>query len=51
MGIRLWTAAAVVLLTVVAPTHVTAQYFGRNKVEYVDFDFRILKTEHFDLYY
>jgi Peptidase of plants and bacteria/Omp85 superfamily domain/WD40-like Beta Propeller Repeat len=51
MGIRLWTAAAVVLLTVVAPTHVTAQYFGRNKVEYVDFDFRILKTEHFDVYY
>jgi Tol biopolymer transport system component len=28
-----------------------AQYFGRNKVEYVDFDFRILATEHFDVYY
>lgn len=29
----------------------SAQYFGRNKVEYVDFDFRILASEHFDVYY
>ena len=29
----------------------SAQYFGRNKVEYFDFDFRILATEHFDVYY
>ena len=28
-----------------------AQYFGRNKVEYRDFDFRIFATEHFDVYY
>jgi hypothetical protein len=28
-----------------------AQHFGRNKVEYTDFDFRILTTEHFDIYY
>jgi Tol biopolymer transport system component len=28
-----------------------AQYFGRNKVEYTDFDFRVLTTEHFDIYY
>lgn len=28
-----------------------AQHFGRNKVEYVDFHFRILATEHFDVYY
>jgi len=27
------------------------QYFGRNKVEYKDFDFRILTTEHFDIFY
>lgn len=27
------------------------QYFGRNKVEYFDFDFRILATDHFDVYY
>jgi Tol biopolymer transport system component len=28
-----------------------AQYFGRNKVQYRTFDFQVLKTEHFDLYY
>ncbi|KAA3612608.1 MAG: hypothetical protein DWQ05_18320 [Calditrichaeota bacterium] len=26
-------------------------YFGRNKVQYDDFDWHILKTEHFDIYY
>ena len=31
------------------PAH--AQYFGRNKVQYRTFDFQILRTEHFDLYY
>ncbi len=29
----------------------TAQYFGQNKVVYRSFDFKILKTEHFDIYY
>src|SRR5687768_4331208 len=29
----------------------SAQYFGRNKVQYRTFDFQILKTENFDLYY
>ncbi len=38
------------LLVALAPT-AQAQYFGRNKVRYDDFDFRILETEHFDLYY
>ncbi|NIN72620.1 MAG: BamA/TamA family outer membrane protein [Gemmatimonadetes bacterium] len=28
-----------------------SQYFGRNKVQYEDFDFRVLKTEHFDIHY
>ena len=26
-------------------------YFGRNKVQYTNFDWHILKTEHFDIYY
>ena len=33
----------------VAP--VSAQYFGRNKVQYEAFDFRILHTDHFDFHY
>jgi hypothetical protein len=28
-----------------------AQYFGTNKVQYRTFDFEILKTEHFDIYF
>jgi hypothetical protein len=29
----------------------SAQYFGQNKVQYEDFDFKVLTTEHFDIYY
>jgi len=28
-----------------------AQYFGRNKVQYENFDFKTLKTRHFDILY
>jgi hypothetical protein len=38
-----------VLLACSAPA--SAQYFGRNKVQYEDFDFRVLATPHFDVYY
>jgi Tol biopolymer transport system component len=38
-------------LVLLSAAGASAQYFGRNKVEYVDFDFRILATEHFDVYY
>ena len=33
--------------------HTLAQfyYFGRNKVQYEEFDWKILRTEHFDIYY
>ncbi|MDX1420543.1 MAG: hypothetical protein R3181_11300, partial [Rubricoccaceae bacterium] len=41
---------AAVLAPLAAP-EAAAQYFGRNKVRYDDFDFRVLETEHFDLYY
>ncbi len=34
-----------------APSGADAQHFGRNKVEYTDFDFRVLRSEHFDVYY
>src|SRR2546430_7923841 len=30
---------------------VRAQYFGRNAVQYETFHFRILKTQHFDIYF
>jgi hypothetical protein len=36
-------------LATASPLH--AQYFGRNKVQYGKFDWRVLKTEHFDIYF
>ncbi|MCE2423016.1 MAG: PD40 domain-containing protein, partial [Gemmatimonadetes bacterium] len=44
----------VALIPVIAVESAEAQAgrtFGRNKVVYKNFDFRILKTEHFDIYY
>lgn len=34
-------------------TFVNAQlyFFGRNKIQYEDFDWKVLKTEHFNIYY
>jgi hypothetical protein len=33
------------------PSAASAQYFGRNKVQWEDFDWKVLKTEHFDIYH
>ena len=41
--------AAIISLTL-APV-ANAQYFGQNKVQYQKFDFKVLTTEHFDIYY
>jgi Tol biopolymer transport system component len=43
-----WFLFAAVLL---APMTMGAQYFGQNKVQYSRFHFKVLETEHFDLYY
>ena len=39
-----------VLLALLA-TSASAQYFGKNKVHYESFDWRVYHTPHFDLYY
>ena len=38
-------------LLVGVPAPVAAQYFGRNKVQYEQFDWRIMRTSHFDNYF
>jgi len=46
--------AVVLLITAVVvgtSTPASAQYFGRNKVQYRTFDFQVLKTDHFDIYF
>lgn len=39
------------ILLVLFSLNASAQYFGRNKVQWEKFDFRVLKTQHFDIYY
>src|SRR3970282_774071 len=46
-------AFALALSIAVAPAPAFSQtgYFGQNKVQYRTFDFKVLKTQHFDIYY
>jgi Tol biopolymer transport system component len=44
-------AAPILCCLLLAPALLRAQYFGRNKVQYSSFDFKIIQTEHFDVYY
>jgi Tol biopolymer transport system component len=45
-----WVLAGVLgVLLGVAPAG--AQYFGQNKVQYRTFDFKVIQTEHFEVYY
>ncbi|MBK7259058.1 MAG: PD40 domain-containing protein [Ignavibacteriae bacterium] len=43
----------ILLALLILPSTLSAQffYFGRNKVQYTDFAWHVLKTEHFDIYY
>ncbi len=45
--IRLFAPIFLLLLFVPAE----AQYFGKNKVHYKEFDWQVIKTEHFEVYY
>jgi hypothetical protein len=38
------------LAAILAAAPASGQYFGRNKVQYKDLKFQVLKTEHFDIY-
>ena len=43
---------AILLSTILTiPASAWAQYFGQSKVRYRDFDFQILHTAHFDVYF
>jgi hypothetical protein len=49
---RLVAALTVAILVAVTyPTAATAQYFGRNKVQWDQFDFQVMRTGHFDIYH
>ncbi|HEY2856474.1 MAG TPA: hypothetical protein VGJ18_26765 [Gemmatimonadaceae bacterium] len=42
---------ALLTLLVASPSSAGAQYFGRNKVQYEKFDWRILRSDHFDNFF
>jgi hypothetical protein len=48
---RRWGVLLVLALLGGTAVPAAAQYFGRNKVQYESFDFQVLQTEHFDIYY
>lgn len=50
-GAALRFVAALGLALVALPAPAEAQYFGRNKVQYDDFDFKIIRTPHFDFHF
>jgi len=43
--------AGMLLLLVSQSVQAQYHYFGRNKVQYTDFDWHVLKTEHFNIYF
>jgi len=48
---RAWWLALCLLGSLAVASPAGAQYFGRNKVQYRGFEFHVLRTEHFDLYF
>lgn len=44
-------AAAMLFSVLLWSGPASAQYFGQNKVQYKRFDFQVLQTEHFDVYF
>jgi WD40 repeat protein len=49
--IRKTVAALAAWMVIASAMPASAQYFGRNKVQYKKLDFQVLKTEHFDIYF
>ena len=50
--LRLLSAAAVTGAALYAPASADAQgYYGQNQVQYTKFEWRVMRTEHFDVHY
>ncbi len=47
----IWRGTLFLLFLSAAPLHSQWFYYGRNKVQYTDFKWQVLKTDHFDIYY
>ncbi len=49
--VTLMAMLAIVLPSLLAPSPAAGQYFGKNKVQYREFDWKIYHSQHFDIYY
>ncbi len=47
---RTWLIA-LAAVAIFVPSAAGAQYFGQNKVQYDDFDWKVIKTDNFDIYF
>ena len=50
-GIRAVAVAALAIAATLIAQPSSAQYFGQNKVQFENLNFKVLKTEHFDIYF
>jgi len=51
LGAHAALLVAATLAVSLAPSSAAAQYFGRNRVQYETFDFRIMETPHYGIYF
>lgn len=51
IGLRALKAGLFLLVLLAEVGSAQFYYFGRNKVQYTEFEWKVLKTEHFDIYY
>jgi Tol biopolymer transport system component len=49
--LSVWIAIVCFLIVVLIPGDASGQYFGQNKVRYETYEFKVLKTQHFDIHY
>ena len=48
---KILRSSVVIVFLMFLPVAVLPQYFGRNKVQYKDFNWKYIQSSHFDIYY
>lgn len=51
IGVKSFLRYILVALLVSSSASAQFYYFGRNKVQYTDFDWKVMRTEHFEIYF
>jgi hypothetical protein len=51
MNLKLAAALGILLTLFIAGSSNAQYYFGQNKIQYTDFDWQVLTTEHFNIYF